>query len=104
MFRYLVRLTVAVFFALQAFSPSAQATDPQAGIHIEVVYRAIYPGLKRHKAIAVGPSGAWGYSYNHRSVAEAERDALRTYINYARRQSWGKNAKRSEERRVGKEG
>jgi poly(3-hydroxybutyrate) depolymerase len=93
MFRYLVRLAVGVFITLQALSPSAHATDPQAGIDIDVVYRAVYPGLKRHKAIAVGPSGAWGYSYNHRSVAEAEKDALRTCVNYARRLSWGKNAK-----------
>lgn len=96
MVRNLVRLAilgvVAGLLAAETSRP-AHATDPQAGIDIEVVYRAIYPGLKRHKALAVGPNGTWGDGYGYRSAAEAEKNALKACLNYAHRQSWGKAAK-----------
>lgn len=94
MIRHLVRLAIlAACLGCATSLPPANATDPQAGIDIEVVYRTVYPGLERHKAIAVGPAGAWGYAYSYRSAAEAEKSALKTCHSYARRQSWGKDAK-----------
>lgn len=95
--RYLIRLAIcavsAVVLAIAKPASPARAAEPQAGIDVEVVYRALYPGLKRHKALAVGPSGVWGYGSGYRSAAEAEKSALKNCLTYARSQSWGKGAK-----------
>lgn len=95
MIRHLVRLAIVVagagLFGL-AVSP-AHATDPQAGIDAEILYRGLYSSLKRHKALAVGAAGAWGYSYDYGSPAAAERAALESCRSAVRNRTWGKQAK-----------
>lgn len=94
MIRQLVRLAIIVAGAklLALAPPPAHAADPQAGLDEEIIYRTEYPGLKRQKAMAIGPGGVWGYSYGYGSAAEADRDAIKRCRASLRSISWGKTA------------
>ncbi|MBK1866179.1 alpha/beta hydrolase [Aestuariivirga sp. YIM B02566] len=94
MIRQLIRLVIVVAGAklLALASAPAYAIDPQAGLDAEVIYRTEYPGLKRHKAMAIGPGGVWGNSYGYGSAAEAEKNAIKTCRAALRPKSWGKSA------------
>ena len=96
MISFLVRLALLAagvgLFAPMMLPMLARAAEPQAGLDAEVIYRLEYAGRKRHKAMAIGPSGAWGYSYGYGSAAEAEKNALKQCRTVLRSKSWGKTA------------
>jgi pimeloyl-ACP methyl ester carboxylesterase len=60
-------------------SNSARAA-PEDDIHIsveaELLARTKYRNLKRHKALAVGPLGRYGYGWNYPAAKQAEKGAL----------------------------
>lgn len=70
---------LAIFAAFSWFSTAAAADDDIfPDMSAEYVYRESYAALNNHKAFAIGPYGAFGYSYHWPSVKAAERDALAT--------------------------
>ena len=62
-----------------AFQGTAFAADSEAflGFNAEYHYRTEYPGLKGHKAFAIGPQSIYGYSWGARSSKEAANTALK---------------------------
>ena len=63
---------------LAAFQANAFAADQEAiaGFNAEYHYRMEYRGLKGHKAFAIGPQAAYGYSWGARSPKEAANSAI----------------------------
>lgn len=76
-------LTAAIALALivaanmpATFSAKAGADDIHISVEAELVAQTKYRKLKRHKAIAVGQLGSYGYVWNHASAKKAEKAAL----------------------------
>jgi hypothetical protein len=61
------------------FQGNALAADQDAflGFDAEYYYRTAYPGLKGHKAFAIGPQTGSGYSWGNRSSKEAGNSAIK---------------------------
>jgi hypothetical protein len=58
---------------------NAFAADQEAflAFDAEYYYRTAYPGLKGHKAFAIGPQTGYGYSWGNRSSKEAANSAIK---------------------------
>lgn len=73
------RTLLATGIVFVAFQGNALAADSEAflGFTAEYYYRTAYPGLKGHKAFAIGPQSVYGYSWGARSSKEAANTALK---------------------------
>lgn len=67
-------LLFSVLLSLSASRVSADTLFPDATV--EYIYRVGYAGLKGHKALAFGPFGSFGYSFEWANRKGAEREAL----------------------------
>lgn len=78
-------VTSAAFFAFQGY---AFAADQEAfvGFNAEYYYRTHYSGLKGPKAFAIGPQGAYGYSWGARSSKEAANSAIKSCSSWVAKQ------------------
>lgn len=72
-----ILLPACLIFAV--FHGNAHAADQEAflGFDAEYYYRTAYPGLKGHKAFAIGPQTGSGYSWGYRSSKEAGNSAIK---------------------------
>jgi dienelactone hydrolase len=70
-------LATGLFFII--FQEDTFAADQAAFLSFdaEYYYRTAYPGLKGHKAFAIGPQAAYGYSWSARNSKEASNLALK---------------------------
>lgn len=73
------RILLAAGLIFTTLQGNALAADSEAflGFNAEYYYRTEYPGLKGHKAFAIGPQSVYGYSWGARSSKEAANTALK---------------------------
>ena len=94
LFRRRVLLATGLLFS--AFQQVAFAADQEAfvGFNAEYHYRTEYPGLKGHKAFAIGPQGAYGYSWGARGPKEAANSAIQFCSSWvAKQKKYGTSGK-----------
>lgn len=74
------RIVLAAGLLFAAVQGTAFAADSEAflAFNAEYYYRTEYPGLKGHKAFAIGPRSVYGYSWGARSSKEAANTALKS--------------------------
>ncbi len=73
-------INLAIIMAAIASASRSAKAAPDDDIHIsieaELFAQTKYRKLKRHKALAVGPLGRYGYGWNYPSAKQAEKTAL----------------------------
>jgi len=72
-----ILLAAGLIFAVFQGNAFAADQEPFLAFDAEYYYRAAYPGLKGHKAFAIGPQSAYGYAWQARSSKEAANLALK---------------------------
>ncbi len=90
------RILLAAGLLFATFQGNALAADQEAfvGFNAEYHYRIEYPGLKGHKAFAIGPQATYGYSWGARSVKDAANSAIQFCSSWvAKQKKYGTSGK-----------
>jgi len=87
-------LVVGLVFAAVHGNAIAADQEDFVGINAEYHYRIEYPGLKGHKAFAIGPQATFGYSWGARNVKDAANSAIQYCSSWvAKQKKYGTSGK-----------